>query len=117
MQDLNYSEEQFDVIGLIFAHFPASIKSTYHKILSKLLRKGGIIIFEAFSKNHLSYRLKNEKVGGPSILEDLFSIDELKNDFSDYQFIKIEETTVELKEGLYHQGTGSVIRFVAQKLN
>ena len=31
LPDLNYKNEQFDVIALIFAHFPPEIKSEYHK--------------------------------------------------------------------------------------
>jgi len=79
LQTLNYRSEQFDAIALIYAHVPPDIKSKYHKLLDKYLRKEGTIIFEAFSKNHLDYRLKNENVGGPKDLESLFSIEELKS--------------------------------------
>ncbi|SEM00673.1 Methyltransferase domain-containing protein [bacterium A37T11] len=113
---LAYHADQFDALVLIYAHFPAPIKSAYHKILLKLLCKGGIIIFEAFSKNHLPYRLKNEKVGGPSDLESLFSIEELQEDFAGCHFLTMEEKVIYLNEGLYHNGKGSVIRFVAQKI-
>jgi 2-polyprenyl-3-methyl-5-hydroxy-6-metoxy-1,4-benzoquinol methylase len=112
---LNYSNEQFDAIALIYAHFPASIKSEYHKLLKKLLRKGGTIIFEAFSKAHLEYKLKNEKVGGPTDLESLFSMEELKSDFENFEIIELVEKEIELSEGPYHAGKGSVIRFVGRK--
>ncbi|WP_339901057.1 class I SAM-dependent methyltransferase, partial [uncultured Cyclobacterium sp.] len=52
---VNFPQEEFDVIGLIYAHFPANLKSVYHKNLDKYLKKGGQIIFEAFSKNNLAY--------------------------------------------------------------
>ena len=115
LQTLNYQPEQFDAIALIYAHFPADVKSWYHMTLSKYLRKGGVIIFEAFSKKHLAYNAKNEKVGGPKDIETLFSIEEMKSYFPDYHFIELEETEIELHEGIYHNGTGSVIRCVAQK--
>src|SRR4026207_1693687 len=35
LQDLKYQPGQFDAIGLIYAHFPADIKSMYHKSLDK----------------------------------------------------------------------------------
>jgi hypothetical protein len=79
------------------------------------LRKGGIVIFEAFSKNHLEYISKNEKVGGPRDIQSLFSIDEIKSDFANYEVIELVEKEIELSEGLFHNGTGSVIRFVGQK--
>lgn len=112
---LNFKNEQFDAIALIFAHFPASIKSDLHKKLSELLKGNGIVIFEAFSKRHIDYVRANEKVGGPKDIESLFSIDEIKSDFSNYDIIELEEKEIELNEGLYHIGTGSVIRFVGRK--
>lgn len=115
LQALNYQEEQFYAIALIYAHFPANIKSQLHKELDKYLRKGGIIIFEAFSKNHLDYLAKNEKVGGPKDIQSLFSIEEIEADFNNYEIIELEEMVIHLNEGIYHNGEGSVIRFVGRK--
>jgi SAM-dependent methyltransferase len=115
LDSINYGVEQFDAIGLIYAHFPAAIKSHYHTILDKYLRKGGVIIFEAFSKKHLDYVQKDERVGGPKDIESLFSIEEIKLDFPNYDFEELEETEIELNEGLFHNGKGSVIRFVGRK--
>ncbi|HEY8689930.1 MAG TPA: class I SAM-dependent methyltransferase [Chitinophagaceae bacterium] len=115
LQTLNFNPEQFDAIALIYAHFPADIKSLYHNSLNKYLRKGGLIIFEAFSKKHIDYIAKNEKVGGPKDIASLFSIDEIKSDFDNYEIIELEEKVIELKEGLFHNGEGSVIRFVGRK--
>ncbi|WP_018343752.1 class I SAM-dependent methyltransferase [Cytophaga aurantiaca] len=115
LSSLNYNAEQFDVLALIYAHFPAAIKSGLHKELSTYLRKGGIVIFEAFSKNNLQYVAKNPKVGGPKEMDMLFSIDEIKSDFLDFEIIELEEKIIELNEGEFHNGTGSVIRFVGRK--
>ncbi|HEX7845651.1 MAG TPA: class I SAM-dependent methyltransferase [Chitinophagaceae bacterium] len=115
LETLNYTDEEFDAIGLIYAHFPASIKSQIHRQLDKYLRKGGTIIFEAFSKNHLEHLARNEKVGGPKDIESLFSINEIMTDFANYDIIELNEVEITLSEGLYHNGQGSVIRFVGQK--
>ena len=115
LETLNYQAEQFDTIALIYAHFPAEIKSSIHKTLDKYLRQNGIIIFEAFSKKHLEYLAINDKVGGPKDIESLFSIEEIKADFPNYEIIQLEETEIELNEGLFHNGKGSVIRFVGKK--
>lgn len=115
LQNLNFQKEQFDVIALIYAHFPADIKSSIHKMLDTYLRKGGYIIFEAFSKKNLDLVLKNEKVGGPKDIESLFSIDEMRSDFPEYDMIELVETEIELNEGIFHNGTGSVIRFLGKK--
>jgi len=115
LQHLDYQEEQFDAIALIYAHFPAEIKSVYHKRLDLYLRTGGVVIFEAFSKNHLDYLARNEKVGGPKELDMLFSIEEITADFANYEIVVLEEKEIELNEGVFHNGLGSVIRFVGRK--
>jgi 2-polyprenyl-3-methyl-5-hydroxy-6-metoxy-1,4-benzoquinol methylase len=115
LRTLNYTPEQFDAIALIYAHFPADIKSSIHKTLNNYLRKGGYIIFEAFSKKHIDYVTKNEKVGGPKDIASLFSIDEIKSDFVNYEIIELVEKEIELSEGQFHNGKGSVIRFVGRK--
>ena len=115
LQGLDYKAEQFDAIALIYAHFPSAIKSSYHKTLSNYLRKGGLLIFEAFSKQHLDYLAKNEKVGGPKEIDMLFSIEEIRADFENYEIIVLEEKEIELNEGLFHNGLGSVIRCVGRK--
>ncbi|OSZ81078.1 SAM-dependent methyltransferase [Chitinophagaceae bacterium IBVUCB2] len=115
LQTLNFTPGQFDAIALIYAHFPATIKSQYHKIFDSYLKKNGLIIFEAFSKKHIEYVTANEKVGGPKDIESLFSIEELQLDFPGYEIIELAEKEIELNEGVFHNGTGSVIRFVGRK--
>ncbi|MBO0329929.1 class I SAM-dependent methyltransferase [[Muricauda] lutisoli] len=112
---LGYQPEQFDAIALIYAHFPPNIRGGYHKLLHTYLKKGGIIIFEGFSKDHLEYKKKNPSVGGPGNLDSLFSLEELKTDFKDYEILDLKKTTVELNEGNGHVGKGSVIRFLGKK--
>ena len=115
LQELNYTAGQFDVIALIYAHFPANIKSLVHQTLDKYLNTGGLIIFEAFSKSHLNYLAKDEKMGGPRDIESLFSLEEIKRDFNNYEILELLETEIYLNEGPYHSGQGSVIRFVGRK--
>lgn len=115
LETLNYQPGQFDAIALIYAHFPAEIKSAIHKTLDQYLRKGGYILFEAFSKKHLEYLAINDKVGGPKDIASLFSIEEIQSDFPNYEIITLEEKEIELNEGLFHNGKGSVIRFIAKK--
>lgn len=115
LAELDFTPNQMDAIALIYAHFPADIKSNYHQQLDKLLKPGGTIIFEAFSKKHLDYVTSNPNVGGPKDLAMLFSIEEIQHDFPNYEWIYLKEEIIDLHEGIYHNGTGSVIRFVGIK--
>ena len=113
--DLDLVDKQYDAAALIFAHFPPSLLSNYHKKIGALIKPNGIIILEGFSKNHLKMREKNPQIGGPNKLEMLFSKQSIQNDFSDFEIIQLEEIEVELKEGEFHDGKGSVIRFIGRK--
>lgn len=115
LENHTYKKNEFDVIALIYAHFPSSLKSKINKNLVDLLKPSGYIIFEAFSKNHLTYLTKNEKVGGPRDIEMLYSIEEIKDYYSNFEIIELTENEIFLQEGLYHNGIGSVIRFVGKK--
>ncbi|SDL51741.1 Methyltransferase domain-containing protein [Catalinimonas alkaloidigena] len=115
LPDLNFEDGQFDALALIYAHFPPNLKSEYHQLLDRKLKKGGIVLVEAFGKNHLAYRNADPKIGGPADLETLLSTDELKSYFKKYEILQLEEKEVQLHEGLYHNGKGSVTRFVGRK--
>ncbi|MEP7171510.1 MAG: SAM-dependent methyltransferase, partial [Bacteroidota bacterium] len=51
----------------------------------------------------------------PKDIGMLFSIDEIKSDFNNFEIIELSEQEIELNEGLFHNGKGSVIRFVGRK--
>ncbi|WP_317045797.1 class I SAM-dependent methyltransferase [Brumimicrobium salinarum] len=68
LEDLTYPPNTFDVIALIFTHFDPKIRAQYRKEFIRLLKPGGLIISESFSKKHLALNSKNPKVGGPKRL-------------------------------------------------
>jgi 2-polyprenyl-3-methyl-5-hydroxy-6-metoxy-1,4-benzoquinol methylase len=113
--ELDLIHTKYDAIALIFAHFPTPILSKYHKKISELVTPNGLLFLEGFSKNHLKLREENPNIGGPNKIEMLFSIESIKTDFPDFETIKLEEKEVTLTEGEFHNGTGSVIRFIGRK--
>ena len=116
LEQLEFKAESFDAIGLIYAHFAAEKKAAFHRKLDKCLKPGGVVIFEAFSKEHLPLVQLNPKVGGPRDTDMLFSKAELMTDFKNYDVLMLEEQEVLLQEGKYHKGKGAVVRFVGRKL-
>ena len=104
-----HSDIKFDVLGLVYAHFPAEIRANAHLHLQKFLKPNALVIFEAFSKKQIG-----KSSGGPKNMDMLFSIDEIHTEFKDLTFDYLEEETVYLQEGEYHQGEASVIRFVGR---
>ena len=115
LPDLDFSPAQFDVVALIYAHFPLQIRATYHGLLDRYLRPGGALIFEGFGQRNLTYLERNPQVGGPATPELLFSTEELSRDFSGYREEELREREIDLAEGKYHNGTGSIVRFFGYK--
>lgn len=107
---VDFPLESFDCIVLIFAHMNPAKREEYHKKLISYLKPGGVLILEGFSKNQIK-----KNTGGPRDIEMLFSEQELKSDFSAFSKIEITETDTILNEGLFHQGTASVIRVFGVK--
>jgi len=112
LEILNYPENYFDAVILIYAHVPAKIRTAFCEQLLRLLKPNGQIIFEGFSQEQLNYTS-----GGPKNSEMLFSEAQLKNDFPNVSFDFLTTEVISLDEGKYHQGLGSVVRFRAKKLS
>ena len=107
---VNYPENSFDCIGLIYAHMHPLKRNEYHKKIAAFLKPGGILILEGFSKK----QIKNN-TGGPQNVEILFSQEELNSDFDSFSELEIFENEVVLNEGAFHQGIASVIRVIGKK--
>ncbi len=113
--ELDLIHRKYESAALIFAHFPPPLLSKYHKKIGDLILPNGIIILEGFSKNNLKNSAENSDIGGPKKVEMLFSKESIKKDFPDFEILLLEEKEVELTEGNFHNGTGSVIRFIGRK--
>jgi SAM-dependent methyltransferase len=108
---LDYSNaHSFDAIVLIYAHFPPDMRSLIHQKLVGLLNPGGTLILEGYNKQ----QLKNE-TGGPKDESFLFEEGMLRQDFEGLQILSVENATLHMEEGLFHNGTSDIIRLVARK--
>jgi hypothetical protein len=108
---IQYPENSFDCIALIYAHFPETIRKSIHKKVMNWLKPNGYVIIEAFNPN----QLKNTS-GGPKDLSMLYTKEIMADDFKDLMFQQISTETIELNEGKYHIGKADVIRFIGKKI-
>ncbi len=104
------TNEMFDVIALIFAHFPAESREVSNRRLLDFLKPGGYVILEGFAKEQLG-----NPSGGPKKSDMLFSEEEIRQLFADLNVELLEAHTLILDEGDYHQGKAYVIDFIGQK--
>ncbi len=110
VEELKYSENFFDTLVLIFAHFPADVRKQYNQKLLSYLKPNGTIIFEAFGKEQIHLNS-----GGPKQPDMLFSKEEIIDEFPNIDFTLLETLEINLEEGDFHQGRANVIRFLGTK--
>jgi hypothetical protein len=110
-QTIDYPENSVDLVAFIYAHLPAEIRKEVHQKSVKWLKKGGKIILEAFHPE----QLKNTS-GGPKDLDMLYTEEMILSDFEFLEVELIENESIVLNEGAYHQGNANVTRFVGVKV-
>lgn len=115
LDELAMANHYFDAIGLCFAHMPAEHRTAWHRGLVKLLKPGGVMMLQGFSKGHNAYQQLNPKAGGPKDESMLFSQEELQLDFESLQIDLLQEEIRFLQEGAFHQGESALINLVAHK--
>lgn len=110
LSDFEIEPESFDAITCIFCHLPPPIRKQLLRRVARGLRPGGYFILEAFTPRQLAYT-----TGGPKDPELLIELDDLKQELAGLEFRHAIELVREFKEGLYHQGSGSVVQMIAVK--
>ncbi len=115
VENYDFGKATYDLIVLIYSHWPPSFRAAVHQKLIEALKPGGTILLEGFHKENLPYKLQNPDIGGPGDDALLYDENLLQSDFKglDIQVLEKRETT--LSEGQFHRGKGMVIRMIAKK--
>jgi SAM-dependent methyltransferase len=104
------SSQKFDLISIVYLHLFPDQRSKFHTKLSTMLKNNGKLIMEVFSKDQLS-----NNSGGPKDVQLLYSLDDIKNDFTDNRIEYLQQEEIILNEGDWHQGKANVIRAIITK--
>ncbi|TPE46226.1 class I SAM-dependent methyltransferase [Pontibacter mangrovi] len=111
-QNYTAAPESLDAVALIYAHFPPSLRQSFHRQMVEWLKPGGTVILEAFHPKQLQ---EDYASGGPKDAALLYTADTLRQDFDALDIKLLQELEVELQEGPFHRGRGFVTRLVATK--
>lgn len=93
----------------IFCHLPAPLRTIVHGRARRALAPGGVIVLEAYTPAQLAF-----STGGPKDPAMLYSIDELRADFADFEILVGRELEREVREGARHTGRAAVVQLVAR---
>lgn len=104
------TNKQFDALALIYTHFSSAERKVLFPHFADMLKPGGWLIMEAYSKKQLG-----RTSGGPKDPDMLFEVNEMLALFPGVKFNRCGEVTVQLDEGLLHQGEAVVVRVIGRK--
>ena len=107
MSDLfawNWGENRFDVIVAIFIQFVGpERRHALNGLMQRALKPGGLLILQGYRPKQLEY-----KTGGPSSVENLYSAETLREEFSAMEILHLAEHDDEICEGKGHCGMSAL---------
>ena len=101
---------EFDYVILIYAHFKEAERARMHQAAMSALKPDGQLILEAYTKEQINYAS-----GGPRDPFMLYSLDMIKDDFSQANLSELKTLIAMLNEGKYHVGDGAIVRLIAHR--
>ena len=107
---LDFGEEVFDAAAIIYAHLAPELRKMVHQRIICSIKPGGYLILEAFNTKQI-----NNSSGGPKSVDMLYTIPLLKEDFKELDLFLLEEDTIWLDQGSFHQGEAAIIRLFGRK--
>ncbi|MAF90538.1 MAG: hypothetical protein CL674_04630 [Bdellovibrionaceae bacterium] len=117
--DLRFLEEdllkiesfpQSSLVLWCWFHAPQGAKKEVFRKVHQCLKEGGVFIFEGLREENQNY-----KNFGPPTKKLLFQLNELLEEFKDYQILIAQELDRELNEGLAQSGMAAVVQFLVKK--
>ncbi len=109
--EIDWDARQYDVVvGIFFQFANPQLRAKLFEGMKRATRSGGYLLIEGYGLKQLEY-----KTGGPDIPEHLYTLDLLRESFSDMDIELLQEYDVELNEGSGHHGMSAVVDLVARK--
>ena len=94
----------------IWCHLPAALRVPVPRGVVEGLRRGGVVILEAYTPAQLTHG-----TGGPKVADLLYGLEQLKQDLAGLAFEHAVELERDILEGRYHAGQSAVVQILARK--
>jgi 2-polyprenyl-3-methyl-5-hydroxy-6-metoxy-1,4-benzoquinol methylase len=102
---------EFGGIVLSYLHLPGDQRRPIHKHVVGALSSSGIVVLEAFHRQHAQRALTNKAALGALFYTPVV----LADDFLNVEILELVTQTIHLQNGSRHNGYADVIRMVARK--
>ena len=99
----------FDLVIVSFMHFGPRQRQRFHRLLQDRLKRGGLLVYEAFHKDQLK-----TGSGGPKDENMLITRDIVGCEFAGMDIILLQEAR-RYQHGTRHDGESALVQLVAKK--
>ena len=110
LSEFQFEPGAFDAVVSIWCHLPPTLRSQVHTQSIGALKKGGVLILEAYRPKQLEYN-----TGGPPVPELMMTREILARDFAGLEPLVLGETDRMIHEGQGHEGLSAVVQFAGVK--
>lgn len=100
----------YDAVVMIFCHMPSASRPFLYEQIKNTLKPGGRLLVECYNEAQLG-----RGTGGPPVADLMLSLEELKQEFLDFEVQHAVDLVRPIHEGEGHTGKGSVCQFIAVK--
>ena len=110
LADYDLGENRWDGIVSIFCPLPSSLRKRLYKKVIAGLKRNGVFLLEAYTPNQLKHG-----TGGGNSADVMQSKESLSLELAGLKFSHLIELEREVREGIYHTGTGAVVQAIATR--
>lgn len=101
----------WDAIFGIFIQFAApDLRSRIHAGIARAVAPGGMVFLHGYARRQIGYG-----TGGPPMVENLYTLEELQADFPGWQVVRARDYDADIREGEGHSGTSALIDFILRR--
>lgn len=108
--DWAWPQAYFDLVVLIFVHFPPAARRQVYGSMIAALRPGGLAMVEVFHRDQAA-----RDSGGPSDPALLGTVEELREAFASCELLRLERVVTDVEQAGVCQGQGDALHLVARK--
>jgi SAM-dependent methyltransferase len=106
-----WPEASYDAVVGIFIQFAGPVeRARLFAGMKQAVRPGGRVLLQGYTPKQLEYR-----TGGPSAVENLYTVELLRDAFADWEIEHLHEYDEMIAEGAGHAGLSALIDLVARR--
>ncbi len=111
LMEWDWGGAHYDVVVGIFIQFAApSVREQMFERIKRCLKPGGLLLLEGYAPRQIA-----NKTGGPSQVENLYTVEMLRKAFADMEIVELRDYDAEIEEGPGHSGMSALVDLVARK--